>query len=270
MRDTGIADRLRAKGLKVVEIAGWKTRGVDTFSPRGSVDHHTAGSATGNAPSLGICINGRSDLPGPLCHVLVGRDNTCYVIAAGRANHAGSGGWAGLSGNSSVYGVERENVGYPNREPWRPDQTDAAARVHAALIGPSGDPSKVCLHREWAPSRKIDAHTISGADLRTLVAKYLKVLDPDPTPPVTPPVKKEEVDMNIPALIIKSDDPADSRWYVTDTITRQWVQNRQHAAILISQGAAKPQAGTGDMNKTAEIVPFTWPAAAVKSIRLVE
>jgi hypothetical protein len=169
-RDTGIADRLRAAGLKVIEVDGWRTRGSETFSPRGSVDHHTAGSSRGNAPSLGVCINGRADLPGPLCQVLVARDLTCYVIAAGRANHAGSGGWKGLSGNSSVYGVERENVG-TTAEPWRPEQTVHAAKVHAALIQGKATADFVARHAEWAPTRKVDTHSISGAQLRLLVAQ---------------------------------------------------------------------------------------------------
>lgn len=174
MRDTHIADRLRNAGLNVIEVADWRERGSDTFNPVGSVDHHTGGSASGNAPSLNICINGRSDLPGPLCNVLVGRNNDCYVIAAGRANHAGKGEWAGHSGNSSVYGVERENVG-TKAEPWRSDQTDAAARVHAALIRGTGhpDPALCCEHKEWAPTRKVDAHTITGDDMRARITNAL-------------------------------------------------------------------------------------------------
>lgn len=184
MRDTGIADRLRAFGLNVVEVAGWQSRGSDSFNPKGSVDHHTAGPASGNAPSLGICINGRAGLAGPLCNVLVARDNTCYVIAAGRANHAGLGGWRGLSGNSSVYGVERENVGYGDREPWREDQTDTAARVHAALLQ-GKNVSYLCEHKEWAPTRKIDAHTVDGNELRARTANYLNQ-SPAPSPTPTP------------------------------------------------------------------------------------
>ena len=185
-RDTGIADRLRSTGLKVVEVAGWQTRGSENFNPKGSVDHHTAGPAMGNAPSLNICINGRAGLPGPLCNVLVGRDNTCYVIAAGRANHAGLGGWKGLSGNSSVFGVERENVG-TGSEPWRPDQTDTAARIHAALISAhGGDANLVCEHKEWAPTRKIDAFGIDGNQMRILVAKYLSGTISTPIAPPAP------------------------------------------------------------------------------------
>ena len=169
-RDTGIADRLRRAGLKVVEVAGWKDRGNSTFDPDGSVDHHTAGARNGNVPSLAVCIYGRPDVPGPLCHVLIGRDNTCYVIAAGRANHAGTGGWSGISGNRNVYGIERENVG-TTAEPWTAKQTEIAARAHAALIG-RRNPLLVCEHKEWAPNRKVDAHSISGGTMRALVARY--------------------------------------------------------------------------------------------------
>ncbi len=193
-RDTGIAARLRAYGLNVVEINGWQTRGSSSFNPQGSVDHHTAGSSNGNAPSLGVCINGRAGLSGPLCNVLIGRDNTCYVIAAGRANHAGRGSWRGLSGNSSVYGVERENTGYatgPRAEPWRVDQHWVAACVHAALLdGKNLD--NLCQHKEWT-SRKIDVHSVNGDDMRTLTkAMYVKHVErlqggPKPAPAPTPP-----------------------------------------------------------------------------------
>jgi len=171
MWDTGLADRLRGAGLNVVEVAGWQTRGSTTFNPYGALDHHTAGSASGNAPSLTVCIYGRTGLPGPLCQVLMGRDNTCYVIAAGRANHAGTGGWQGLAGNSSVYGIERENVG-TTAEPWRPDQTDAAARAHAALIRGRAGADMVCRHAEWT-SRKVDTHSVHGPTLRAMVDDYL-------------------------------------------------------------------------------------------------
>src|SRR5690606_41782567 len=127
--------------------------------PRGSAHHHTAGPASGNAPSVAISAYGRSDLPGALCNVLQGRADTAYVIAAGRANHAGRGGWRGLSGNSSVYGLEVEHTGYatgPRAEPWRPDQHDTAARILAAPIEGRADASMVCEHQEWT-SRKVDA-----------------------------------------------------------------------------------------------------------------
>jgi N-acetylmuramoyl-L-alanine amidase len=250
MMDTGIADRLRQAGLEVVECAGWQTRGSSSFDPRGSVDHHTAGPASGDAPSLNTVIHGRPDLAGPLCHVLIGRHhNTCYVIAAGHANHAGSGGWHGLSGNSSVYGIERENVG-TQAEPWRPDQTDAAARAHAALIRGRTDAGMVCRHAEWAPNRKPDTHDLSGDLLRDLVADYLaggpKPAEQLPTGAVTMFVAIDSVgfyalaghvlytfrDMaaygasknaspNVPALVIGAETPRQDRDEFLANLVRQ-------------------------------------------------
>ena len=172
-RDTGIADRLRQAGLSVVEVDGWKTRGSAAFTPQGGVDHHTAGSNNGNAPSLGVCIRGRSDLSGPLCNVLQGFDGTCYVVAAGRANHAGAGGWKGLSGNSMVYGFERENDGH---SPQRPGQYELAIRAWTAILGDI-DSSMLCGHLEWAPKRKVDFHGIDYNDMRERVGS-----PPSPTP----------------------------------------------------------------------------------------
>jgi hypothetical protein len=182
-RQLWLADALRNQGLRVVEVAGWQTRGSDDFNPRGSVNHHTAGASTGNFPSLSILIYGRKDLPGPLCNVGMARDCTVYVIAAGRANHAGSGSWRGLTGNSSVLGLEPENDG---RQPWTPAQVDAMVRVHAAFArGARFDPANVCQHREWT-SRKPDAHSIDGAWFRSQVAARL---NPAPVPPTPTPVR---------------------------------------------------------------------------------
>lgn len=178
--DLGLADRLRALGLTVVEVDGWRTRGSDSFAPRGSVNHHTAGAAHGNAPSLATCIHGRADLPGPLCNAMMARDLTIYVVAAGRANHAGLGGWRGLAGNSSVYGLEIENVG-TQAEPWRPDQFAAAARVHAAFAQAIQPHARVapCQHYEWT-TRKVDAHDWPGETLRVMTAMILTNPNPDP------------------------------------------------------------------------------------------
>ena len=188
MRDLGIADRLRAAGLVVEEQPGWQTRGSALFAPRAVMWHHTASAMGRNLPSLGIVTNGRPDLAGPLCHVLSGRDNCNVVIAAGRANHAGAGSWAGSSvGNSAYWGIEVENVGTV-AEPWRPDQLQNVAEVTAALI--SYNPALVadcCMHKEWAPSRKIDMHSVSGNEMRARVMQLCNGTPPPPAPP-TPPV----------------------------------------------------------------------------------
>ena len=196
-RDLGLADRMRDAGLDVVEVAGWQTRGSSSFSPRGFVWHHTAGPRTGIAPSLGVCINGRRDLPGPLCNLFLDRAGTVYVVASGRANHAGAGSWAELTGNASVYGLEIENVGTP-AEPWSPLILGIAARIASA----TGVPAELCcLHREWAPRRKVDLHTVSGRDMRARTAQA-----PNPQPPVEveAPAPREDHDM---AALIRLDAP---------------------------------------------------------------
>jgi hypothetical protein len=184
-RDTGIAQRLRDAGLRVVEVDGWRDRGSSDFNPRGSVNHHTAGSANGATPSLNLCINGRPDLAGPLCNVFQSRESNgqdiAYVVAAGRANHAGSGGWKGLSGNSSVYGLEIEHTGVDH---FPSNRLDIAAQIHAAMF--TGDPAYCCAHREWAPDRKIDvAEGVNDDDFRRRVADARQP-EPEPTPPPPP------------------------------------------------------------------------------------
>lgn len=150
-----LVDGLRTAGLVVHEVPGWQTRGSSSFYPRGVVCHHTASHAGSDHPALGICTNGRSDLAGPLCNVLLARNGDCYVVASGRANHAGTGGFRGLTGNSTVFGIEAENNGIG--EAWPLVQVDAYLRLCAALCKGGGfTPATVCYHREWAPSRKID------------------------------------------------------------------------------------------------------------------
>lgn len=160
-RQLWIADRCRAFGLKTVEVDGWQARGSESFSPHGVVAHHTA-NGPGEIGSLRVLVNGRSDLPGPLCNVGLGRSGTCYVIASGKANHAGAGGWHGLTGNSSVLGIEAENRGTA-ADPWPLEQLRAYHRLCAALItgpGVGGNVGLVCGHKEWAPNRKSDPHSL--------------------------------------------------------------------------------------------------------------
>jgi hypothetical protein len=65
---------LKARGLRVETVPGWETRSAGTFNPKGAVCHWTAGPrGTTKRASLGICINGRPDLPGPLCNVYLDR-----------------------------------------------------------------------------------------------------------------------------------------------------------------------------------------------------
>jgi hypothetical protein len=176
-RDLDLKRRLILAGLDVTEVDGWQTRGSEAFRPTGSVHHHTGGALKGVAPSLGVCINGRSDLPGPLCHVFGPREesNRVYLVAAGKANHAGAGGWRGINGNSSVWGLEEEHTGGPN-EPVSELRIDRMARVHAAFLFGTSEALMNCQHREWAPGRKPDfiAKFIDADQFRDRIAAHLR------------------------------------------------------------------------------------------------
>ena len=146
--------------LKVAFVDAWETRGTADIGPiRGIICHHTAGPRRGNMPSLGTLINGRPDLRGPLAQLGLGRDGTFYVIAAGRANHAGRGKWQdNEDGNGSFIGIEAENTGVGN-DPWPEVQMDAYRRGVAALLVHRGLTSDACAgHKEYAlpHGRKID------------------------------------------------------------------------------------------------------------------
>jgi hypothetical protein len=122
---TWMADALNGAGLQVVEEPGWQSRGHGDFGPaRGVLIHHTGSNARGgNAPDLGMVIAGRPDLSGPLCNLLLSRDATFHLVAAGKANHAGKGQWHGVvEGNTEMIGIEAENNG--STEPWPEAQMD--------------------------------------------------------------------------------------------------------------------------------------------------
>lgn len=170
-RQTAILEALQDHGAvlgrNLLEYSGWRTRGSETFAPKVSVNHHTAGPRTGVFPSLPILVNGRGQpgdpdyLPPPLANAGLDRYNgghspRLHLLAAGRANHAGAGGWKGYSGNSTAWGLEVEHSG-TSAEPVTDEQWEMMYLWHAAAIDVSGtDASHVCQHFEWAPTRKID------------------------------------------------------------------------------------------------------------------
>jgi len=159
---TWLAQVLLDAGLKVSEVDGWKSRGRGEVGPiKGVMCHHTATavSAPGNMPTLQMLIDGRPDLPGPLAQLGLGRDGTYFVIAAGRANHAGVGNWQGLAtGNTSFIGNEADNAELTDN-PWPDVQIDAYEHGVAALLKKVGaDAIMCCGHKEYAlpPGRKQD------------------------------------------------------------------------------------------------------------------
>lgn len=159
---TWMPEVLAAAGLKVAEVPGWRARGHgDMGTPRGVLLHHTVGPLNGNMPSLGVLTNGRGPpkpLAGPLAHLGLGRDGTWYVVAAGRAFHAGPGQWRGCTdGNSELIGIEAENNG--TTEVWPAAQMTAYRHGVAALLKKMRAGAAWCAgHKEYAlpKGRKID------------------------------------------------------------------------------------------------------------------
>lgn len=175
----GLVNHLRRWGLKVEEKDGWRHRGRPyNFYPRAIIVHHTAsGAQSGNFASEQVVTFGRSDLPGPLCQFLLGRDGTVKLIAAGYANHAGYGGpkvdVPRNMGNTYTYGIEAENNGLG--EPWTKEQLNAYYRLCAALLKWMGrrDVNRVFAHKEWAPGRKIDPAGVNMDEFRKNVQRAL-------------------------------------------------------------------------------------------------
>lgn len=169
---TWLPSVLKGFGLNVIEQPGWRTRGHgDVGKIVGVMCHHTAGPLKGNAPSLGVCTNGRPDLPGPLSQLVLGRDGTFYVVAAGLSYHAGAGAWKGIkTGNRSFIGIEAENTGLANENPWNPVQMAAYAKGVAAILRHIGaKPEMAVAHLEYAlpVGRKSDpSFSIGNRDQR--------------------------------------------------------------------------------------------------------
>lgn len=198
---------LKAASLKVALEDGWENRGRgDVGQVLGVICHHTggAGPERGNMPSLRTLKNGRTAspglaaLPGPLSQLGLGRDGTFYVIAAGRAIHAGTGKFKGVvTGNSSFIGIEAENTGKPSDMPWPAVQLDAYHRGVAAILKRLGkDATFCCGHKEYAlPSGRKNDPTLNMESFRTSVAAILNGTAPpqtlipviEPTPPAGQP-----------------------------------------------------------------------------------
>ncbi|MEV6471613.1 peptidoglycan-binding protein [Streptomyces sp. NPDC051657] len=195
------ADRLlqalRDEGLHVVEHRSWRTNHRNHKGPwgptHGVMIHHTVTSGT--ASSVELCYNGHSALPGPLCHGVIAKNGTVYLVGHGRANHAGLGdddvlqaviaerelppdNEANTDGNRHFYGFEAVNLG-DGKDPWPPAQLLAIERAAAAVCRAHGwDQRSVIGHLEWQPG-KIDPR---GFTMNSMRARIGKRLGDKPTP----------------------------------------------------------------------------------------
>ena len=173
-----LADVLRAAGLPVVEEAGWQTRSAaedsdaSGFSPRGVIIHETRGSATSSdAGEIGVLINGRVGLSGPIAQLYLSRAGVWHVVAAGLCHHVKTG-WggpfAGL-GNTHLLGIE---PAHGEAEDWasKPAQYASYVAGVAAILRHTGWPPPVG-HKEHQPGDKPDPE-FSMPAFRSAVAAY--------------------------------------------------------------------------------------------------
>lgn len=227
---TDLADVLRAAGVTVIEHDGWQDRarssgGYADGRPWCVMWHHTA-SSTSPGNDAAYCATGDDDAP--VCNLIVNRDGSVTVIAAGATNTNGKGYALAFSRgivpddsmNTHAVGMEIANNGVG--EPYPVAQIDAAFAASVAICAAYGlDPADVASHHDWAPDRKIDPATseaVAGAwspapvntsgswslvDLRDECARRAGS-SPTPTPPTPTP---EDDDMT---LIVAND----STWTV--------------------------------------------------------
>lgn len=173
-----LARDFRAAGLEVIEVEGWENRGrpasTGHFNPDGPVtDHHTGvtSSATSPGPTLRTLIEGRPDLPGPLCQWSVRHDGVVVVIAAGRANHAGRVGRSGVAGmplgadgNALALGDEIDTNGTQTM----PDAQRRAVAITNAVAVRHFDRGVEYIHRHE------DISSTGKWDLGSLTTKQLR------------------------------------------------------------------------------------------------
>jgi len=145
---------LRAEGLTVVEMPGWRDRGHGDFGEIwGIVAHHTGSNNASPEsiafhPSLGLASQ-----------IHLARNGVVTLCGAGIAWHAGNGSWPGLPNNGAnarTIGIEAANdgggsPGKPHRSSWPAEQYDAYVKVCAAILRKLGwGVDHLIAHKEWA------------------------------------------------------------------------------------------------------------------------
>lgn len=201
-----LADVLRTAGLDVVEFPGWQARTAKK-APKttwGVLCHHDAAPPSPRRKMVtpAMIAYGHSRLPGPIAQLCITDDARVHVIAAGTANHAGTGripGTLWIDGNARLLGIEVNNSGVG--EQWAAALLEVYATTVAACLGHLGlDSSRAIAHKEYT-SRKIDpagpwdpAWRFSGPGLSTwaqmgrwreIVATRMRELAEPPAPTPT-------------------------------------------------------------------------------------
>lgn len=185
-----LPDVLRAAGLPVEVVPEFRYAGKEPERWLAMVDHHTASNRnSGPRPALGIVRNGRPDVPGPLCNLLLDRRGIHVCIASGAANHPGVS-YLPLNGGISsgvkywALGREIELDGIGEPFPTDGPQHEAMVVGNAAICTYLGidpgtglwDHKSICR----PVGRKIDVRPYDLAAGRTAVARRMTGTTPQP------------------------------------------------------------------------------------------
>lgn len=248
---TDLADACRAGGLTVIEEPGWTTRGHGPMvNVAGVVCHHTAGPATGDTPSLGVVVNGRSDLAGPLCNLYLSRSGVVHVVAAGLAYHAGVVFNDAMQGNGHTIGIEAEATG---TSLWPAGQYAAFAHLCRVLMDHYRFPlAQVMGHKEVAAplGRKQDPNF----DMPSFRAAVLTgVPDMDWTDVSIPdysktPAVKLGADVTLGWMALHAGQAAAS---AASAVTAANAVGAKVDALAVTVGALKAGGGTVDLDALA-------------------
>ncbi|EST37838.1 hypothetical protein N566_10725, partial [Streptomycetaceae bacterium MP113-05] len=176
---------LREEGLEVHEHRSWRTHNRNHKGAWGPINgvmiHHTV--TRGTDSSVRLCYDGNASLPGPLCHGVIAKDGSVYLVGNGRANHAGLGdddvlravinessslprdNEANTDGNARFYGFECINMG-DGEDPWPAAQLVAIEKAAAAVCRAYGWTERSVIgHLEWQPG-KVDPRGFSMNGMR--------------------------------------------------------------------------------------------------------
>ncbi|MER7400690.1 peptidoglycan-binding protein [Streptomyces sp. NPDC000151] len=186
-----LVEVLRKEGLTVHEVRNWRRHNRNTkglWGPlNGVMIHHTVTKGTDS--SVELCYEGRSGLPGPLCHGVIDKKGEVWLVGNGRANHAGLGdsdvlravvnesklphdNAANTDGNRHFYGFECINLG-DGDDPWPEEQKAAIEKVSAAICRAHGWTEKSVIgHKEWQPG-KTDPRGFTMDGMRDRIKKRL-------------------------------------------------------------------------------------------------
>lgn len=200
---TDLADVLRAAGLTVVEVDGWKTRarssgGYVNDRPTHLMVHHTASPrrTDGQRDVDYICYGSPVK---PVANIYTDRQGVVWVCAAGATNTNGKGGpLDGVPADSmNLYAIANEIANDGVGEPYPAAQQQSVLTSSAAICRRYGiGVGHVRAHFEWAPTRKIDPSGPSmwAASGKWDMDEFREDVAATINKPTTPPAS-DEVDM---------------------------------------------------------------------------